>query len=85
MAGLIGLGQNYRNQAMKGLSQVAQMERNREQTNDRIEQQDQQGRMSAIGTGAVSGAMIGAKMGGVTGPVGALIGAGVGLLADSIF
>ncbi|TQE98721.1 MAG: bacteriocin [Spiribacter salinus] len=86
MAGLIGLGQNYRQQALGGLQQVASMERNREHANDQLEQQESAAKMSAIGTGASTGAMIGMEAGMAGGgPVGAAIGAGVGLLASSIF
>ncbi len=78
MAGLIGLGQNYKQQGIQSLSRVSDLKRQREQTNDRIEQQDKQQTMSAVGTGASIGTMI--KPG-----VGTLVGAGVGYLADSMF
>jgi len=78
MAGLIGVGRGYANQAGDSFSRLADMERQRNQANQQIEQQEKAGMMSAIGTGAGIGMMAG-------GPVGGLIGAGVGLLAGGLF
>ncbi len=78
MAGLIGVGRGYASQAGDSFSRLGDMERQRNQANENIEQQEKAGKMSAVGTGAGMGMMIG-------GPVGGLIGAGVGLLASSLF
>lgn len=78
MAGLIGVGQQYKNQAKQGLQQASSLEQGREIAGDNIKQAEKGMRMSAVGTGAGIGMMAG-------GPVGALIGAGVGLLASELF
>lgn len=78
MAGLIGLGQNYKQQGIESLSRTSDLKRQREQTNDQIEQQEKQQTMSAVGTGASIGTAIAPG-------VGTVIGAGVGYLADSMF
>lgn len=78
MAGLIGVGRGYASQAGQSFGRLADMERQRNQANESIEQQEKAGMMSAVGTGAGIGMSVG-------GPVGGLIGAGVGLLANSLF
>jgi len=77
-AGLIGTGRAYKQQAVQGLNQTAQLEERRNQQNEQIKSQEKQNRISAIGTGAGMGMAIG-------GPVGAGVGAAVGLLASEIF
>lgn len=78
MAGLVGVGQNYKDQAKMGLQDKAQFEEARENTANQIEMAEKSQKMSAVGTGAGMGMMIG-------GPAGAAIGAGIGLLASELF
>lgn len=85
MAGLIGVGQQYKNQAKQGMQQAAGLEQAREMTGENIKQAEKGMTMSAVGTGAGIGMMAGMQAGSVGGPAGALIGAGVGLLASELF
>lgn len=78
MAGLITVGQQYKQQAKTGLSRAEGMADARERAGENIEQAEKSQKMSAIGTGAGFGMMVG-------GPAGATIGAGIGLLASSLF
>ena len=77
MAGLIGLGQTYRQQATALASQSDELKFRREQENQQIKNARTQRQASLTATGAVVGAEAG-------GPWGALIGAGIGLLAGSL-
>jgi len=85
MAGLISVGQNYKDQAKSGLQTVSTMERGREAVGDNLEAAEKSQKMSAAGTGAGMGAMIGMQAGSVGGPMGAAIGLGVGLIASELF
>ena len=76
--GLLGLQQNMEGQAMQGMQQAADIQRQNKMANDQLKAAEKQQTMSAIGTGAGIGMMAG-------GPMGAAIGAGVGFLASSIF
>ena len=76
--GLLGVQQNMEGQAMQGMQQAADIQRQNKMANDQLEAAEKQQTMSAIGTGAGIGMMAG-------GPAGAAIGAGVGFLASSIF
>ena len=78
MAGLIGLGQNYRQQATALAGQSDELKFRREQENQMMKNAKTQRQASLTATGAVVGAEAG-------GPWGALIGAGVGLIAGELF
>lgn len=78
MAGLISVGRQYQTQAMRGLDQTAQMEKERERVEESQDQAEKTQTMGAVGTGAAVGFQVG-------GPWGAAIGAGIGLVASSIF
>lgn len=64
-------------QALQGLGQAAQIQRENKIAEDQMKEAKKQQTMSAIGTGAAIGM--------TAGPVGAVIGAGVGWLASSMF
>ena len=76
-AGLIGTGIAYRNQAIRGLEQSANLEQRRNQMNALFKQQHKQQVMQDIGTGAGIGMMFG--------PWGAVVGGVAGLLAGEVF
>jgi hypothetical protein len=83
MAGLVAMGQAYKDLTMRGLAQVAQADQQRDMTNEQIRGAERQ---QTIGN-ALGGAGLGASLApalGVTGPVGAGIGAGI-MLLGSIF
>lgn len=73
MAGLLGLGQAYKQQNRELWSNLADREERRNRVNDEIKQQKQASTLSLAGTGAMMGGQIG-------GPWGAVIGGAVGLL-----
>lgn len=94
MAGLIGVGQQYKNQAKQGLQQASSLEEGRKNAGEALEQAEKGMKMQAVGTGAgvglmaamgtgFGGSMMPAMMAG--GPAGLLVGAGVGLLAAELF
>ena len=85
MAGLIGVGSQYKNQAKAGLQQVSNLGSARETAGDNIESAEKSQKMSAVGTGAGIGAMVGMQAGMVGGPAGMAIGAGIGLVAAELF
>ena len=85
MAGLIGVGNEYRQQALHGLNTTANLEHQRQQAGLQLQQANKQATMSAVGTGAGIGLMAGMQAGAVGGPLGMAIGAGVGLLASKLF
>ncbi|GEK46564.1 hypothetical protein HPA02_08470 [Bisbaumannia pacifica] len=76
--GLIGLKRQMEGEAMQGLGDLANQQRQAEMQEEQMEQAKRQQTMSAVGTGAGIGMMAG-------GPWGAAIGAGIGLLAGSLF
>jgi hypothetical protein len=78
MSGLVGTGLAYKQQSRELFKGAADMEQEREQTNDAIKQNKRATTASLAGTAAGIGFAAG-------GPVGALIGAGIGLLGDSLF
>lgn len=84
MAGLIGLGNQYRQLAMQGLQQAAEMQRQREHANTQLKEQERAGMMQNVGVGAGVGAMM-AKGTALGGPWGAAIGAAIGFLTSKLF
>lgn len=76
--GLLGLQQNMEGQAMQGMQQAADIQRQNKMANQQLEAAEKQQMTSNIGTGAAMGMMAG-------GPMGAAIGAGAGFLVSSIF
>lgn len=81
MAGLIGLGQTYRQQATALASQSDELKFRREQENQMMENAKKQRQAGLVATGAV----VGAEAGSGAGPWGAIIGAGIGFLAGELF
>lgn len=79
--GLLDVGADAREQALRALATSADNASRRDLLNQGLKTQRQQAQMSAIGTGAGIGAMIGAGTS-VGGPVGGLIGAGIGFLSS---
>lgn len=85
MAGLIGTGLTYRQQAEALSSKSDELKDRRDQQNEMIKQADIQQKASLTATGALVGASAGAEAGSVGGPWGAVIGAGIGYLAAELF
>lgn len=86
MAGLIGVGQQYKNESKQGLQTVSNLSQGREIAGDNLEQAEKSQKMSAVGMGASVGMMAGMQAGAtVGGPWGAAIGAGIGLIASELF
>lgn len=77
-------GQSTKNKATGSLKSLADMEQNREMTNDNLDQQQKSAQISATGTGVMAGAMLGAEMGSIGGPWGAAIGGAIGFVAGSL-
>lgn len=75
--GLIGLRRDMEGQAMQGLGDLANQQRQQKAANDQMKQAERSQKMSAVGTGAGIGMMAG-------GPAGALIGAGIGYISSEI-
>lgn len=74
--GLIGVGQNQRDQAYAGLGQSAAAEQEREQANKSLNMAEKAAQMQAVGMGAgiggsIAAANIGASAGGLAGIYGA--------------
>lgn len=78
--GLMQMSQNIKSNAMGGLRDAANLEQQRNNTNEQLRQAKKQAETSAMGSGAAMGAMLGAQYGTVGGPMGMAIGAGIGLL-----
>jgi len=78
MAGLIGLGQNYRQQAQALAGQSDELKFRREQENQMIKNAKIQRQASLTATGAMVGTEISPGWG-------TLIGAGIGLIAGELF
>lgn len=72
------MGKSTKSQSKQSLNTLADMEQNREITNNQIDSQKKSSQMS----GAASGAMIGFSVGG--GPWGAAIGGAIGLIGGSL-
>jgi len=83
--GLIDIGAQTRQQAMKGMQDAADREQVRESANDQLKAAEKQQQMSSIGMGAATGAMAGAQAGSVGGPAGAAIGAAAGFVLSKLF
>ena len=80
---VLDVAQTTRQQALKGMQDVANQEEQREAANKQLKSAQKAQTMSNIGTGAGVGAMVGMQAGGsVGGPMGAAIGAGIGLIAS---
>lgn len=78
MAGLIGLGQAYKQQAEQSLDTVVGLETRRNEEQRMAEAAKVQGAAS----GAVSGALIGSQ---VAPGIGTAVGAAIGLLSSRLF
>jgi hypothetical protein len=74
---IMDMGKSTKFQSRKSLTTLADLEKNREITNNRIDSQKKSSQIS----GVASGAMIGTQ---ILPGWGTLIGAGVGLLAGSL-
>ncbi|GAA4493430.1 bacteriocin [Pseudaeromonas paramecii] len=75
--GLIDIGAQTRQQAMKGMQASADREQVRESANDQLKAQKKQTTMGAVGTGAAVGSYFG--------PWGTVAGAAIGFLASELF
>lgn len=73
--GLLGLAQDYKQQAAGAMQTSADLASQRQANNKAMGAAEDQGRIGLVAAGAGTGAAIG-------GPIGAGIGAGVGLLAS---
>jgi len=82
--GLLGLRKQMETEAMQGLGDLSNQQREAKRAEDRMDQAEKSQQMSAVGTGAATGAMVGATYGGWAGPIGAVIGAGVGYIASEL-
>lgn len=78
---ILKMGQGTKAQSKKSLNTLADMEQNREITNDQIDSQKKGNQMSGAATGAMMGYVMAGSAGG---PMGMAIGAGIGLLAGSL-
>lgn len=82
MAGMIGVGNNMKADALAGMRRLSDLERAREQTEENLDRQDAtdktQNQMSMTAMGATAG-------GYAYGPIGAVVGGAVGFLAGSLF
>lgn len=83
--GLIGLKRQMEGEAIQGLGDLANQQRQAKMHEDRMKEAEKAQQMQAVGTGAAVGMMAGAQAGSVGGPMGAAIGAGIGFLASSLF
>ncbi|MEW5251061.1 hypothetical protein [Microbulbifer sp. 2201CG32-9] len=81
--GLISVGRGVKRDAMQGLEQVAQQERERDMRNDQLEMAEKQQKATNVSAGAGIGASMaaGAETGAFAGPMGMLYGAALGALA----
>ncbi len=75
--GLMETGDFYRSSGVNMIGAASELEEKRKAENERLEQADKAGTISAVAAGAAIGTMV---MPGV----GTAIGAGVGLLADAL-
>jgi hypothetical protein len=89
---LLGLGTSYKNNAMSGFRQLANLEENRERANANIEfgneemkSQRKTAQVSGTVTGAAMGAQVGSAYAGVGAVPGAVIGGVLGFLSSSLF
>ncbi len=73
--GLLGLAQDYKQQAAGAMQQAGQLGDARKANNKAMDAAETQNRIGLVASGAGTGAALG-------GPIGAGIGAGVGLLAS---
>lgn len=78
---ILDMGNSTKGQSQKSLKTLADMEQNREITNDQIASQKKGNQMSGAATGAMMGYVMAGSAGG---PMGMAIGAGIGLLAGSL-
>lgn len=76
--GLVNMQRTLEQQAKQGLQHSAQLEQQREATNDRLEEADKAGRMNSTATAAGLGFMVG-------GPVGAAVGGAAGYVLYDFF
>lgn len=80
--GLLGLAQDYKQQAAGAVQQAGQLGDQRDANNKAMKQAEDQGRIGMVTAGAGTGAAIGSVVPGVGTAIGAGVGAGVGLLAS---
>lgn len=78
MYGLVDIQRNLKDGGMQGFKHNAELEKQRNMTNQQLDAQHKQGMMTTVGTAAGIGTAI---MPGI----GTAVGAGVGLLAYSLF
>jgi uncharacterized protein YcfJ len=74
---IMDMGNSTKAQSKGSLKTLADMEQNREMTNDSLKQQKKGNQMSGAATGATMGFMVG-------GPYGAAIGGAIGLIGGSL-
>lgn len=94
MAGLVQVGQSYKSQAKGGLERVAQLEHQRETTEENLKTAEKGQKKQLMGMGAGMGAMLAAGTGFGSsmapamlagGPMGAAAGLAIGYLASEVF
>jgi|TARA_R110002033_G_scaffold170862_2_gene214588 hypothetical protein len=78
MYGLVDIQRSIDDSAKQGIRNAAQLEQNREASNDALKAQDKINQKNSIAQGAGMGFMMG-------GPVGAVLGAGAGYLVHDFF
>jgi len=78
---IMDMGRSTKSQSKQSLKTLADLEQNRDTTNNQIDAQKKQSQMSGAATGAMMGYVMAGSAGG---PMGAAIGAGIGLLAGSL-
>ena len=82
--GLLGLRKQMETEALQGLGDLSNQQREAKRAEDQMDQAEKSQQMTAVGTGAATGAMVGAQYGSSMGPWGAVIGAGVGYIASEL-
>lgn len=78
MYGLVDIQRSIDDSAKQGIRSAAQLEQNRDASNDALKAQDKINQKNSIAQGAGMGFMMG-------GPVGAVLGAGAGYLVHDFF
>lgn len=82
---LLSLGQHTKNNALRGLSDVAAREERQESANKQLKAAERQQTVSSVTSGAALGMMAGMQSGAVGGPMGMAIGAAAGLVLGELF
>lgn len=85
-ASLASMGENNLKESIRSAGAAANMEANRNQTNQQIEAQNDAAKVQlGSSLGGMAGFALGAQAGSIGGPMGALIGGAVGAIAGGLF